>query len=518
MLITSFTTMAAFVATAFSPLSTVQSFGIYAACVILADFILVITFFPACLVIYHRNMELRGCCGSCRCCAKQGLTSTELYASAKQPPPRRPVEEFIKSYMVPFICKFKFPLIAVFAVWTIINVIVSLKIEAATAADQFLPEDHPFQRMTTIQSTEFLASDYTPIYLTWGIKGVDRTGVNLLYDKDYLGEPIFDDAFELDSAGQNYIYKVCRDLSNQPFVARDRDDPLKGSYDCFVEDFRDWAMEKGHGFPVSNFNQLLPSFLNQTTRTEDGLMTFSRKYGNSIGFVDGDLKYFSVTFLSLMDAHAFYSREFLTQKYNEMEDYAKKINDEAPDTVKNMAQSDERDFWVRMRNQEIYISSAITGSLVGTALAFFVILIATRCILVATFAALSIAGILLSVLAFMVGLGWQLGTIESINITILAGFSVDYVVHLAHAYMVSKADTSHGRVEDALGEIGISVLCGMMTSVGAAVILFLCQLQFFAKFGAFLCSTIAFSWIWANFFFMALLAAFGPVSKQSTGN
>merc|ERR1719281_2244478 len=45
MFVTSFTTMAAFVATGASPLLNVQSFGIYAACVILIDYLLVITWF-----------------------------------------------------------------------------------------------------------------------------------------------------------------------------------------------------------------------------------------------------------------------------------------------------------------------------------------------------------------------------------------------------------------------------------------------------------------------------------------
>ena len=36
-------------------------------------------------------------------------------------------------------------------------------------------------------------------------------------------------------------------------------------------------------------------------------------------------------------------------------------------------------------------------------------------------------------------LGWELGTVESICLTIVAGFSVDYVVHLAHAYTHSKS-------------------------------------------------------------------------------
>merc|ERR1711892_935165 len=87
----------------------------------------------------------------------------------------------------------------------------------------------------------------------------------------------------------------------------------------------------------------------------------------------------------------------------------------------------------------------------------------------------------------------------------VAGFSVDYVVHLAHSYNNSSGDT-YERVQSAFGEMGSSVLNGMVTSVGASIPLFFCQLQFFRKFGTFLCLTIAYSWIFANFGFMSVLA------------
>jgi len=87
--------------------------------------------------------------------------------------------------------------------------------------------------------------------------------------------------------------------------------------------------------------------------------------------------------------------------------------------------------------------------------------------------------------------------------------------------------------------MGISVLNGMVTSVAASLPLFFCQLQFFAKLyvfgvfifnfeiffsypfnfpffsGLFLCFTIAFSWIFANFGFMSILAQFKiPLKKD----
>merc|ERR1712176_520759 len=62
------------------------------------------------------------------------------------------------------------------------------------------------------------------------------------------------------------------------------------------------------------------------------------------------------------------------------------------------------------------------------------------------------------------------------------------------------------RVRAAFGDMGISVLNGMITSGAASIPLFFCQLQFFKKFGTFLCMVIAFSWVFANFAFMSLLA------------
>ena len=102
-------------------------------------------------------------------------------------------------------------------------------------------------------------------------------------------------------------------------------------------------------------------------------------------------------------------------------------------------------------------------------------------------------------------IGWSLITNEAILFSILAGFSVDYIVHLAHAYIESEGDVPN-RIKNAFGDMGVSVFSGMFTSVIASIPLFFCKLTFFAKFGTFLCLTIVFSWVFANFVFMAMLA------------
>ena len=49
----------------------------------------------------------------------------------------------------------------------------------------------------------------------------------------------------------------------------------------------------------------------------------------------------------------------------------------------------------------------------------------------------------------------------------------------------------------------------------ASLPLFACNLQFFAKFGTFLCLTIIFSWLFSNFCFMSILATIGPAKYRS---
>lgn len=70
MLITSATTFGAFVATAVSPLGEVATFGLFTALLVVANYVFVITYFPAVVICYHRRFEnTQGCC----CCIGQRL-------------------------------------------------------------------------------------------------------------------------------------------------------------------------------------------------------------------------------------------------------------------------------------------------------------------------------------------------------------------------------------------------------------------------------------------------------------
>ncbi|KAJ9455055.1 Protein dispatched [Diplonema papillatum] len=72
MAVTSVTTTAAFVASMTSPLIEISTFGLFAALLVMLDYILCMTFFAAALVYYHSSFEYTlGCC----CCGQNAFGS-----------------------------------------------------------------------------------------------------------------------------------------------------------------------------------------------------------------------------------------------------------------------------------------------------------------------------------------------------------------------------------------------------------------------------------------------------------
>ena len=77
---------------------------------------------------------------------------------------------------------------------------------------------------------------------------------------------------------------------------------------------------------------------------------------------------------------------------------------------------------------------AVLGILCAIGLAYVVLVVATNNLIVASAAVLTIFAVVACVLGIMVLVGWQLGMTESVCLTILAGFCVDYIVHFAHSF------------------------------------------------------------------------------------
>ena len=163
----------------------------------------------------------------------------------------------------------------------------------------------------------------------------------------------------------------------------------------------------------------------------------------------------------------------------------------------------------------VFLRAAAENISISLALAFVVMLIATGNWIVTAVAFVSLLCVVSVTLALMALAGWEVNVIESIDISIAGGMAVDYVLHMAHAYNHQPPSwTREDRVKSAMGEMGVSVLSGMLTTFGACCALFACQLLWFRRFGIFITMLIMSSFFVSTFAMMPALVLCGPTGGK----
>lgn len=170
----------------------------------------------------------------------------------------------------------------------------------------------------------------------------------------------------------------------------------------------------------------------------------------------------------------------------------------------------------------------MTGILTGICLACPILILATMNAILGLLATFIICAITVTVVGFIPMGGWKLGVremmhvllssifvnnlqvLESLNLALVVGLAVDYVVHLAEGYSRSQARDRKGRVKEMLERIGVSVVSGAATTLGASFFMLFAKILFFMQFGIFMFCTIGFSLLYALGLFATLLAIIGP--------
>lgn len=147
---------------------------------------------------------------------------------------------------------------------------------------------------------------------------------------------------------------------------------------------------------------------------------------------------------------------------------------------------------------------------------FIILVFATKNIIIGFIATLIICCITVTVVGLIPLSGWKLGVLESLNLTLVVGLAVDYVVHLAEGYHSSQKEDRVGKVQDMLEGVGISVLSGAVTTLGASLFMLFAKILFFMQFGIFMFGTIGFSLFYALGFFSTLLSIVGPINEMGS--
>ena len=198
----------------------------------------------------------------------------------------------------------------------------------------------------------------------------------------------------------------------------------------------------------------------------------------------------------------------------EWAEFTDSVNADAPAELAGAKETSTNVFWLWSVTSLSLMDNVYLGLAVCFPGVFFVLTLSTGNVVLAFYSTVTIAGIVTTVIGVGAGgiMDWDLGTTEAIAAVITIGFSVDYCVHLANAYIENDAKDRETRTRIALTTMGISVTAGAITTIIAGAFLGLCILTFFVKFSFLICWTIISSYLWAVVFFGALCMAMGPAN------
>ncbi|XP_071080944.1 protein dispatched homolog 1-like [Haliotis cracherodii] len=593
MLITSLTTMFAFIASAVSPLLATKSFGVFSGILVLINYISVITFFPTVVVVYHRYFEKYSCC----CCtfrkkknkvvsmkeedkynnlAKHQHVSVPRIAKKKKPSflirlAKKKKKSFLVRYFRDYHFKFvthkfaKWIILVIFVVWVGFFGYQTSRLQAENEQLQLYKQSHNYAKAINRNLYSFEPNDVDRsirVYLVWGLRERDLSGCHFSAVVCH-GTQVFDDKFDASiPEAQLALKALCDEIYSfteeeiSALKIRRNTVTREMEVSCFtrnMEAFLQADVDAGNltlDLPwnwtrTSNFMSAKPSLYGGTTfnssfdryldipltywlydgfrmrLTEDYIKyhslfgevkdTFSQKttpvssVGNRIKFLTIEINTTLIgQSLSYTEGLPVVKRweDFMTQQLNKM-----------PASLKGGFQTTSV-FWHWLHVQKALADNAILGIAIGLSLAFPVLTLATQNIILGFLATVSIGCVTVCVIGVIPLAGWKLGVLVSLNMCLVVGLAVDYIVHLAEGYHLSKSRDRKSRVRDTLEAMGVPIFSGACTTLGAAFFMLFAEIQFFFQFGIFMFCTIGFSLLFSMGFFITLLGIVGPSGDQ----
>jgi len=449
-----------------------------------------------------------------------------------------------------------------FASLFVAGALLASSLETPAEQERWYPSHHAMQAFSD-NRRRFMSSDEDRVVLVdvaWGVRGMDLTGVDR-WTPSERGALVRDERFDPTSPdAQRHLRDACAAVKRATCDAEGCGgaggglvrNGVDGEVHCPMEAFAAWVEAGGAYnsgvFPVrrDEFHEAVAAFARsdagaayrshlgfEEEEEEDAGRDLGGESEDSASSSSDVSSSSSSSSSSASSSRLFYVRMtaestlvFPTTArvsrpvFDRWEAWVRdELDANAPSGVANALQTGYFT-WTWMRTQEALVKNTAQGLFICFTMAFAVLLASTLDLRVGVLATVTIAGVVVTVMGVGVRgiMRWDLGIGESIAAVILIGLSVDYCVHLANAYCEAdprECATSEARTQRAPGVIGISITASAVTTVISGSILWLCVLNFFAKFAFLITATIASSFAWSVFFLPAALCAFGPDGRES---
>ncbi|OWF55417.1 protein dispatched homolog 3-like [Mizuhopecten yessoensis] len=433
---------------------------------------------------------------------------------------------------------------------------------------QVWKDSHHYSKAIDAEQYDFYVSadeNLVTVHILWGLKNKDRSNCHFS-DITCVGDNVYDDSFDPNPvANQQAIMDFCSSLysmSASTLAEYEIKTDSSGNPEiaCFTRDLTTFlsnittalsidvslpwdytkvsnlmTAESTH-YDVSQFNSNFPNILeiavqywmyNGYAKTfTDDYATYNSMFGEEKGawskqllsdtsiYYGNKMKYMMVSINTTINRFTTGYAEGIP-KVERWENFIQSEVGKMPTGLQGGFQL-TRSIWHWLYIQKEMEKNAVTGIAVGVSLAFPILCLSTMNVIVGSLATLSICCTTICVIGVIPTAGWRLGLLTSLNMTMLVGLAVDYVVHLAEGYRNSLHKDRLHRTRDMLEEMATSVFSGACTTLGAALFMFLAKITFFMQFGIFLFCTIGFSLFFSLGLFSVLMGLIGP--QNDTGS
>ncbi|XP_048214107.1 protein dispatched homolog 1 isoform X2 [Perognathus longimembris pacificus] len=529
MFVTSFTTAAAFYANYVSNITAIRCFGVYAGTAILVNYVLMVTWLPAVVVLHERYLlniftcfrkpqqqmyDNKSCwTAACQKCHKVLFAISEASRI------------FFEKVLPCIVIKFRYLWLFWFLALTvggayIVCINPKMKLPSLELSEfQVFRSSHPFERYDAEYKKLFMFERvhhgeelHMPITVIWGVSPEDSG--NPLNPKS-KGKLTLDSTFNIASpASQAWILHFCQKLRNQTFFYQTDEQDFTS---CFIETFKQWMENQdceepavypccSHwSFPYKQeiFELCIKRAIMELERST-GYHLDSKTPGPRFDINDtirAVVLEFQSTYLFTL------AYEKMHQFYREVDSWISSELSSAPEGLSNG--------WF-VSNLEFYDlqDSLSDGTLIAmglsVAVAFSVMLLTTWNIIISLYAIISIAGTIFVTVGSLVLLGWELNVLESVTISVAVGLSVDFAVHYGVAYRLAPDPDREGKVIFSLSRMGSAIAMAALTTFVAGAMMMPSTVLAYTQLGTFMMLIMCISWAFATFFFQCMCRCLGP--------
>ncbi|XP_061781068.1 protein dispatched homolog 1 isoform X1 [Nerophis lumbriciformis] len=530
MFVTSFTTAAAFYVNYVSNITAIRCFGVYAGTAILVNYILMVTWLPAVVVLHERylpnvlpcpkpsrqrgdfwiQMFLAGLCQK---------ANTFLFRISEAS------RIFFEKVLPCLVIKLRYLWLLWFlglAVGGAYVVCVNPKMKLPSlelAEFQVFRSSHPFERYDAEYKKVFMFERvhhgedlHMPITIIWGINNVDNG--DPLNPKN-KGKLMLDSSFNIASPdSQLWILNFCQKLRNQTFIFQSDEQDFTS---CFMETFKQWMdnqdCEEASVFPCCSqsvfpykqdvFELCIKRAIMELDRSTNYHLD-SKTPGPRFDIND------TIRAIVLQ----FHSTFLFTLAYDNMHRFFYQVDAWISEELRHAPAGLSHGWFVSNLDFFDLQDSLSDGTLVAMALsvgvAFSVMLLTTWNVIISLYAILSIAGTIFVTVGSLVLLGWELNVLESVTISVAVGLAVDFAVHYGVAYRLAPESEREGKVIFSLSRMGSAIAMAALTTFIAGAMMMPSTVLAYTQLGTFMMLIMCISWAFATFFFQSLCRCLGP--------